>query len=58
MDRVRAVRFAFRALQHIESYAGMEADEVDDDPMSISVIGIKGAKVLFSPMEAIEKKVR
>ena len=57
MDRVRAVRFAFRSLEHIEQYAGLEPDEIDDDPMSTAVIGIKGAKVLFSPMENIEKKV-
>jgi 6-phosphofructokinase 1 len=58
MDRVRAVRFAFRSLEHIEQYAGMDPDELCDDNMSTSVIGIKGAKVLFSPMEAVEKKVR
>jgi hypothetical protein len=58
MDRVRAERFAFRSLEHIEQYAGMDPDEICDDNMSTSVIGIKGAKVLFSPMEAVEKKVR
>jgi 6-phosphofructokinase 1 len=56
MDRVRAVRFAIKAMQHLENFAGMSADEVDDDPMSISVIGIKGSKLLFSPMESVEKK--
>lgn len=56
MDRVRAVRFGVKSLQHIESYAGMERDEIEDDKMSTVVIGIKGAKVLFSPMEEIEKK--
>lgn len=56
MDRVRAVRFAFRSLEHLEGFAGLDPDEVDDDPMSTAVIGIKGAKVLFSPMEQIEKK--
>jgi 6-phosphofructokinase 1 len=57
MDRVRAVRFAFRSLEHIETYGGMDPDEICDDPMSTAVIGIKGAKVLFSPMETVEKKV-
>jgi 6-phosphofructokinase 1 len=57
MDRVRAVRFAFRSLEHIEAFAGMVPDEIEDDPMSTAVIGIKGAKVLFSPMDLIEKKV-
>ncbi|KAF2444846.1 6-phosphofructokinase [Karstenula rhodostoma CBS 690.94] len=56
MDRVRAVRFAFRSLEHIEQYAGMDPDEIDDDSMSTAVIGIKGAKVLFSPMDVIEKR--
>ena len=56
MDRVRAVRFATKAMQHIESFAGMEPEEIADDPMSISVIGIKGSKLLFSPMETVEKK--
>ena len=58
MDRVRAVRFAFRSMEHLESFAGKSRDEIDDDHMSTAVIGIKGAKVLFSPMEIIEKKVR
>ncbi|KAF2000015.1 6-phosphofructokinase [Amniculicola lignicola CBS 123094] len=56
MDRVRAVRFGVKSLQHIEAFAGMSRDEIDDDPMSAVVIGIKGAKVLFSPMETVEKK--
>ncbi|KAF2828352.1 6-phosphofructokinase [Ophiobolus disseminans] len=56
MDRVRAVRFATKAMQHIEQYADMDPDEIDDDPLSVSVIGIKGSKLLFSPMETVEKK--
>ncbi|KAF2473109.1 6-phosphofructokinase [Lindgomyces ingoldianus] len=56
MDRVRAVRFGVKSLQHLESYAGKSRDEIDDDAMSAVVIGIKGAKVLFSPMETVEKK--
>ncbi|KAF2644827.1 6-phosphofructokinase [Massarina eburnea CBS 473.64] len=56
MDRVRAVRFAFRSMQHLEQFAGQDPDEMDDNPLSTAVIGIKGAKVLFSPMENIEKK--
>jgi 6-phosphofructokinase 1 len=56
MDRVRAVRFGVKSIQHIETYAGMSLDEIDDDPMSTAVIGIKGAKVQFSPMEIVEKK--
>lgn len=56
MDRVRAVRFATKAMQHLEVYAGEEPDEIEDDPMSVCVIGIKGSKLLFSPMEQVEKK--
>jgi len=56
MDRVRAVRFAIKAMQHLENYAGMDPDEIEDDSMSISVIGIKGSKLLFSPMEQVEKR--
>jgi 6-phosphofructokinase 1 len=56
MDRVRAVRFGVKSLQHLETFAGLSMDEIDDDPMSTAVIGIQGAKVLFSPMEAVEKK--
>jgi 6-phosphofructokinase 1 len=56
MDRVRAVRFATKAMQHLENYADMDPDEIDDDPLSVSVIGIKGSKLLFSPMETVEKK--
>ena len=43
-------------MQHLESFAGLDADEIEDDSMSISVIGIKGSKLLFSPMETVEKR--
>lgn len=56
MDRVRAVRFATKAMQHLESFAGMDPDDIEDDQMSISVIGIKGSKLLFSPMDTVEKR--
>ncbi|KAF2661229.1 6-phosphofructokinase [Lophiostoma macrostomum CBS 122681] len=56
MDRVRAVRFGVKSMQHLEQYAGMSKDDIDEDPLSTAVIGIQGAKVLFSPMETIEKK--
>jgi len=56
MDRVRAVRFGVKSLQHLESFAGQSKDEIEEDPMSTVVIGIKGAKVLFSPMETVERK--
>jgi 6-phosphofructokinase 1 len=56
MDRVRAVRFGVKSMQHLEQYAGMSKDDIDEDPLSTSVIGIQGAQVLFSAMETIEKK--
>ncbi|KAK5163671.1 hypothetical protein LTR04_002363 [Oleoguttula sp. CCFEE 6159] len=56
MDRVRAVRFGVKSLQHLETYVGKSKDEIAADPMSASVIGIRGAKVKFSPMERIEKE--
>jgi len=56
MDRVRAVRFGVKSVQHLETFAGKSHDEIDDEPMSAVVIGIKGAKVLFSPMDIVEKK--
>lgn len=56
MDRVRAVRFGVKSMQHLETFAGQSPDEIDDDPLSTAVIGIQGAKVLFSPMEQVEKK--
>ncbi|KAF2016288.1 6-phosphofructokinase [Aaosphaeria arxii CBS 175.79] len=56
MDRVRAVRFGVRALRHLESYAGVSHQDIDEDPESAVVIGIRGAKVMFSPMEQVERK--
>lgn len=56
MDRVRAVRFGIRSLQHIESFIGKTKQEIADDPLSASVIGIRGAKVKFSAMEKIERE--
>ena len=56
MDRVRAVRFGVKSLQYLESFTGKSKQEIADDPMSTSVIGIRGAKVKFSPMERIERE--
>ncbi|KAK4493690.1 hypothetical protein PRZ48_014875 [Zasmidium cellare] len=55
MDRVRAVRFGVKSLQYLESMYGKSKDEIAKDPMSASVIGIRGARVKFSPMEKIEQ---
>ncbi|KAF2665589.1 6-phosphofructokinase [Microthyrium microscopicum] len=56
MDRVRAVRFAVRSLQHLESFAGWSREEIANDPTTVSVIGIRGAKVQFSAMETVENE--
>lgn len=56
MDRVRAVRFGVKSLQFLEAFAGKSKQEIADDPMSASVIGIRGARVKFSPMEMIERE--
>ncbi|KAJ5701076.1 hypothetical protein N7488_008624 [Penicillium malachiteum] len=50
MDRVRALRMAIKCMQHIESYAGQSRDAIAADPLSVTVIGVKGSQVLFSPM--------
>ncbi|KAH0543712.1 hypothetical protein FGG08_002028 [Glutinoglossum americanum] len=45
MDRVRAVRLAVKCMQFLEQEGQMET----------AVIGIKGSKVVFSPMEEVER---
>ena len=56
MDRVRAVRLAVKCIQALESYAGKPKEEICDDPLSMAVIGIKGASVVFGAMERLEKE--
>ena len=56
MDRVRAVRLAVKCVQFLESYAGKSQDEIVEDEMSMVVIGIKGASVVFGPMEQLERE--
>ena len=55
MDRVRAVRFGVKSLQHLEQFHGKSKQEIADDPLSAAIIGIRGARVKFSPMERIER---
>lgn len=50
MDRIRAMRMAIRCMMHLESYAGKSPEEIAADELSVSVIGIKGSQVLFSPI--------
>lgn len=54
MDRVRAVRFGVKSIQHLEAFQGKTKDEIAADPLSSVVIGIRRAKLVFSPMEKIE----
>ncbi|GAM88029.1 hypothetical protein ANO11243_060580 [Dothideomycetidae sp. 11243] len=61
MDRVRAVRFGVRSVQHLEKFL-LDERYVDDKEamceheLSAAVIGIRGAKVVFSPMRSVEEK--
>lgn len=56
MDRVRAVRLAVRCVQFLEGYAEKPSEDIVADELSMSVIGIKGASVVFSPMARLEKE--
>jgi 6-phosphofructokinase 1 len=56
MDRVRAVRFGIKSIQHIETFIGKSRQEITDDPLSAAIIGIRGARVKFSSMERIERE--
>jgi 6-phosphofructokinase 1 len=56
MDRARAVRFGVKSLQFLEKFTGKSKQQITDDPLSAAVIGIRGARVKFSPMEKIESE--
>ncbi|KAI1642817.1 6-phosphofructokinase [Daldinia loculata] len=58
MDRCRAVRLAIKCIQHLEKYGPKpqkNPEKIIQDPLSATVIGIKGADVTFSPMEQVEE---
>ncbi|KAI9745093.1 MAG: 6-phosphofructokinase, alpha subunit [Claussenomyces sp. TS43310] len=55
MDRTRAVRLAIKCIEHLETFANKNHEEIHADPLSASVIGIKGASVVFSPMQQVEE---
>jgi 6-phosphofructokinase 1 len=58
MDRCRAVRLAIKCIQHLEKFGprGYERPgEIAHDSFSASVIGIKGADVVFSAMQDLEE---
>lgn len=56
MDRARAVRLAIKCIEHLEQYEDRSDKVILDDPQSMSVIGIKGAQVVLSPMKEVEEK--
>ncbi|KXJ93696.1 6-phosphofructokinase [Microdochium bolleyi] len=58
MDRCRAVRLAIKCIQHLEQYGPgsyKNAEKIKEDPLSASVIGIKGAAVVFTGMKELEE---
>ncbi|ROT37612.1 6-phosphofructokinase type C [Sodiomyces alkalinus F11] len=54
MDRCRAVRLAIKCIQHLEQFGPCSHNRSKKDPMSACVIGIKGAQVVFTPVEELE----
>ncbi|CAK7222003.1 6-phosphofructokinase, alpha subunit [Sporothrix curviconia] len=54
MDRCRATRLAIKCIEHLEMFGCNAHNRVKKDPLSAAVIGIKGASVVFSPMETLE----
>ncbi|KAK4250901.1 phosphofructokinase-domain-containing protein [Corynascus novoguineensis] len=56
MDRCRAVRLAIRCIQHLEQFGRNVHNRVKNDPMSATVIGIKGASVVFTPVKQVEEE--
>lgn len=56
MDRVRAVRLAVRCIQFLEGYVDKSSEVIVKDEKSLSVIGIKGASVVFGSMARLEQE--
>lgn len=56
MDRTRAVRLAIKCMEHLESFEDRSPASLLADPQSSTVIGIKGASVVFGPMQEVEEK--
>ncbi|KZF22696.1 6-phosphofructokinase [Xylona heveae TC161] len=54
MDRVRAVRLAVKCMQYLEDYS-LSGDDLVADPMSATLIGVKGANLVLSPMKQLEE---
>ncbi|KAI6836524.1 ATP-dependent [Hortaea werneckii] len=56
MDRGRAVRFGVKSMQFLEQFVGKSKEEIKNDPNSAAIIGIRGARVKFTPMEKVENE--
>ncbi|KAF7862551.1 hypothetical protein EAF04_007424 [Stromatinia cepivora] len=55
MDRTRAVRLAIKCIEHLEKYEDRTDKKIIEDKQSSTVIGIKGAQVVFSNMVDVEE---
>lgn len=55
MDRTRAVRLAIKCIEHLEKFEDRADHVILNDPSSCSVIGIRGAKVVLTPMKDVEE---
>jgi 6-phosphofructokinase 1 len=55
MDRTRAVRLAIKCIEHLEQFEDRSDEKILKDPQSSTIIGIKGASVVFSSMKEVEE---
>lgn len=55
MDRTRAVRLAIKCIEQLEKYEDRTDKKIIEDKQSSTVIGIKGAQVVFSSMQDVEE---
>ncbi|KAL3418907.1 ATP-dependent 6-phosphofructokinase 1 [Phlyctema vagabunda] len=55
MDRTRAVRLAIKCIEKLEEFEDRSDTVLMNSPEACSVIGIKGASVVFSPMKDVEE---
>ncbi|KAG9237640.1 phosphofructokinase-domain-containing protein [Amylocarpus encephaloides] len=55
MDRTRAVRLAIKCIEHLEKFEDRTDAHILENEESCTVIGIKGASVVFTPMKEAEE---
>jgi 6-phosphofructokinase 1 len=55
MDRTRAVRLAIKCIEHLEGFEDRKDSTILENDQSCTVIGIKGASVVFTPMKEVEE---